>query len=220
MTFVGWAVNLVLVPVITFYLLKDWHELIAVIDHLLPLPQAPRLRALFAETNQVLGEFLRGQLLVMLGLASMYSLGLMIMGLNLALPIGIFAGLVSFIPYLGLVLGGGIALVMAALQFHDVVHPLWVLGIFTGAQLVESTLLTPWLVGDRIGIHPVGVIFAVLAGEQLYGVTGMLLALPLAAILSVWWRPVLSRYRLSRFYRGATPLAAPCVLTGRDDGMP
>ncbi|MEK8088546.1 AI-2E family transporter [Thermithiobacillus plumbiphilus] len=219
MAFLAWTLNLVLVPVIAFYLLKDWHGILARIDELLPRPQAPRLRALFAETDQVLGEFLRGQLLVMLGLGSMYSLGLMILGLNLALPIGIFAGLVSFIPYLGLILGGGIALVMAALQFHDAIHPLWVLGIFAGAQLIESTLLTPWLVGDRIGIHPVGVIFAVLAGEQLYGVTGMLLALPLAAILTVWWRPVLGRYRLSRFYRGTGP-APTLAEPSPGDGAP
>lgn len=205
MTLFSWLLNAVLVPVIAFYFLKDWHRLMELADSLLPRAHAPRLRALFAESDRVLGEFLRGQLLVMLGLGTMYSIGLSLMGLNLALPIGIFAGLVSFIPYLGLILGGGAALLMAAIQFHDFYHPLLVLGVFAGAQVVEATLLTPLLVGDRIGVHPVGVIFAVLAGERLYGVTGMLLALPLAAVLTVWWRPVIARYRASRLYGDPAP---------------
>jgi predicted PurR-regulated permease PerM len=140
------------------------------------------------ETDVVLGSFLRGQLMVMMSLATVYSVGLTLAGLDLALPIGVLAGLASFIPYAGF-LGGLIAAALAAyLQFQDWLPLLWVAGVFLTGQVLDSLWLTPRLVGNRIGLHPVAVIFAVMAGGQLFGFTGVLLALPAAAVLKVWLR--------------------------------
>ncbi len=185
---VGWLVSLVLIPVVTFYLLLDWDRLLARIAALFPAAHQPRLRQLASETDVVLGGFLRGQFSVMLVLAGFYSAGLWLIGLDLALPIGITAGLLSFVPYLGFLTGLVSAAIGAWVQFQDAHMLLWVAVLFGVGQALEGLVLTPRLVGERTGLHPVAVIFAVMAGGQLFGFTGVLLALPAAAVLKVWLR--------------------------------
>ncbi len=197
---IGWLANLVLVPVLTFYLLRDWDHLVAGIRVLLPRRSEATWVRLARESDEVLGAFLRGQLLVMFALGVMYTTGLWLVGLDLALLIGMFAGLVSFVPYLGLIVGilvAGLASVLQTQGFGDLP---WVIAVFVVAQVVEGTVLTPYLVGERIGLHPVAVIFAVMAGGQLYGFFGVLLALPVAAVGMVLVRHLLAHYRASSLY--------------------
>jgi len=189
-----------LVPVVTFYLLRDWDLLVAQVRELLPRRIEPRVAQLAGECDQVLAEFLRGQLMVMLALAVIYSVGLLLCGLKLALIVGAIAGLVSFVPYLGFIVGITLAGMAAVAQFHDLVHLVWVLVVFVVGQAIESLWLSPWLVGDRIGLHPVAVIFAVLAGGQLFGFFGVLLALPMAAVIVVLLRHTHDAYRSSPLY--------------------
>ena len=197
---VQWLLNLLLIPVVTFYLLRDWERLRARLLALLPRAIAPGTVALARECDAVLATFLRGQLWVMFALGLVYAAGLWLVGLDLAFLIGMAAGLVSFVPYLGLVVGAVAGGVAAAAQFHDLLHPLLVLAVFAGGQLLEGFLLTPWLVGDRVGLHPLAVIFAVLAGGQLFGFVGVLLALPAAAVIAVLLRHLHRRYLRSDFY--------------------
>ncbi len=185
---IGWLVNLVLIPVITFYLLLDWERLLTRVTALFPVAQQPRVKSLARETDAVLGGFLRGQLSVMLVLAVFYSTGLWFVGLDLALPIGIVTGLLSFVPYLGFLTGLVSAGISAYVQFQDANMIVWVLALYGAGQALEGLVLTPRLVGGATGLHPVAVIFAVMAGGQLFGFTGVLLALPAAAVLKVWLR--------------------------------
>jgi len=189
----GWLVNLVLIPVVLFYLLRDWDRLLERLHALFPKSMQPNVGTLARETDEVLGAFLRGQLLVMLALAVVYSTGLWLVGLDLALPIGILSGLVSFVPYLGFIVGLFSAGIAALFQFHDTWMLVWVLAVFGVGQVLEGVFLTPNLVGNRIGLHPVAVIFAVMAGGQLFGFFGVLLALPSAAALAVWLRHLHAR---------------------------
>lgn len=193
-------VNLVLVPVVTFYLLRDWDVLMGRLRELLPRRQEALSMRLIREADEVLGSFLRGQMLVMLALGVIYSLGLSLVGLDLALLIGLLAGAVSFVPYLGFIVGVGVSLLAALMQFHDLSQALWVLAPFAVGQVLESVVLTPYLVGDRIGLHPVAVIFAVMAGGQLFGFMGVLLALPVAAVVMVLLRHAHRRYLDSSLY--------------------
>lgn len=191
---------LTLVPVVTFYLLRDWDDLLLGVRELLPRAIEPKVVTLAQECDAVLAQFLRGQLLVMLALAGMYTIGLALCGLKLALIIGVVAGLVSFVPYLGLIVGVALAGLAAVAQFHDLSHFLMVLVVFGVSQFLEGIWLSPWLVGDRIGLHPVAVIFAVMAGGQLFGFFGVLLALPVAAIVVVLLRHSHEAYVQSRLY--------------------
>lgn len=188
------VISLFLVPILTFYMLRDWDEIVIRLGSLVPVSQQETVFGLARETDQVLGAFLRGQLLVMIALATLYSIGLSLSGVQFALAIGVVAGLVSFVPYLGLIFGIALAGITVLLQ----PEPLWpfvgVIATFTIAQLLEGSVLTPKLVGDRIGLHPVVVIFAVAAGGQLFGFFGILLALPAAAVLSVIVRFAYDRY--------------------------
>ena len=202
LTMLGWLANLLLIPVVTFYLLRDWDKLLARIGELLPRRIAPVAVRLAKDCDQVLGAFLRGQLTVMLALAVVYSLGLWWVGLELALLIGLVAGVVSFVPYLGLIIGVLAAGIEAVIQFHDAMHVLQVLLVFAVGQSLESLVLTPYLLGDRIGLHPLGVIFAILVGGQLFGFVGVLLALPAAAVIGVVLRYAHERYLNSRLYAG------------------
>ncbi len=196
----AWLANLVLIPVVTFYLLRDWDRLAAHLHGLVPRRMERDIARLARESDGVLSAFLRGQFLVMLALAAIYTLGLWVVGLQLALLIGVMAGLVSFVPYLGTVLGIVAAGVAIVVQTHDPFQLVAVLAVFGVGQLLEGMVLTPWLVGDRIGLHPVAVIFAVLAGGQLFGFTGVLLALPAAAVLAVLARHAHERYLGSTLY--------------------
>lgn len=197
----AWLGNMLLIPVVSFYLLRDWDLMIARLRSLLPRRREGMVVDLVGECHEVLGAFLRGQLMVMLALALVYAAGLMLVGLELGLLIGVLAGLASIVPYMGFVVGIVAALVAALFQFGLDWYPLLgVVAVFTVGQLLEGMWLTPLLVGDRIGLHPVAVIFAVLAGGQLFGLTGVLLALPVAAVIMVLLRHVHDFYKLSALY--------------------
>ena len=198
---VGAAFNLFLIPVLTFYLLRDWDKMVAAIGELVPSRNRERVFLLTSESDRVLGGFLRGQLMVMLGLALIYSTGLAIVGLDFAFAIGVLAGIVSFVPYLGFVVGIVLAGLTALAQAQGWPILLGVAAVFMVGQVLESVVLTPRLVGDRIGLHPVLVIFAVLAGGQLFGFFGVLLGLPAAAVVSV-----IVRFAYQHYFD--TPVAA------------
>jgi len=200
MVLLQWVMNLILVPVVTFYLLRDWDILVARFRELLPRSQADKVIKLSLECDDMLAAFIRGQLMVMLALASIYTVGLAMIGLELSLLLGVAAGVLSFVPYLGLIVGIGLAGLAAFLQFHEWLPVLMVILVFSVAQVVEAVVLTPRFVGERIGLHPVAVIFAVLAGGQLFGFAGVLLALPVAAVIMVLLRHAHQRYLNSQLY--------------------
>lgn len=188
------VLSLFLIPIITFYMLRDWDSIMAHLGALIPESQRETVVQLARESDEVLSAFLRGQILVMLALAVIYSLGLSVVGLKFAIAIGVVSGLVSFVPYLGFVFGIALAGMTVVLE----PDPLWrlvgVFATFSIAQFIEGSFLTPKLVGDRIGLHPVIIIFSVAAGGQLFGFFGILLALPAAAVLSVLVRFAYHRY--------------------------
>ena len=179
------VISLFLVPILTFYLLRDWDYIVSHLGAIVPQSQRETIFGLVREADEMLGAFLRGQLLVMIALAVLYSIGLSVVGLRFAIAIGVVSGLVSFVPYLGLVFGIGLASLTVALEPEPLWQLIGVVATFGIAQMIEGSILTPKLVGDRIGLHPVLVIFAVAAGGQLFGFFGILLALPAAAVLSV-----------------------------------
>lgn len=197
---VNWFMNFLLIPVVTFYLLRDWDIITERVSQLVPRPYYNRVSNISSDANTVLSSFLRGQLSVMLALGTIYTVGLWIVGIELSLLIGMGAGIISFVPYLGTIVGliGGV--IAAVVQFGDVNHVVYVLIVFSIGQLLEGFVLTPWLVGDRIGLHPVAVIFAVLAGGQLFGFVGVLLGLPLAAVIMVLLRHGHEKYMESKLY--------------------
>jgi len=192
--------NLVLIPVVTFYLLRDWDLLIRGIHDLLPRNMESEISRMAADVDKVLGAFFRGQLMVMIALGVIYSVGLSLVGVEFAVLIGMGAGLLSIVPYLGSIVGVLVASGAAIFQFQDWFHLLMVLLVFAMGQTAEGMYLTPKLVGDQIGLHPVTVIFAILAGGQLFGFLGILLALPVAAALNVLVRHVREKYRKSELY--------------------
>jgi predicted PurR-regulated permease PerM len=197
----GFVVNLLLVPVVLFYLLRDWDALLARIDELLPRRWHPRLTGIAAEIDAVLAEFLRGQIAVMVLMSVLYVLGLWLAGLEFALPIGIITGMLVFVPYVGMLTGLLLATLVALMQFPGAsgVVPVWI--VFGIGQALEGTLVTPFLVGKRIGLHPVAVIFALLAFGQIFGFFGVLLALPASAALLVGLRHLGAQYRNSSLYK-------------------
>jgi predicted PurR-regulated permease PerM len=198
---VAFFVNLALVPVVLFYLLRDWRLILARVEEMIPRRWHGQVVAVAREVDTVLGGFLRGQVSVMLLMGLFYSTGLWLAGLELALPIGILSGLLGFVPYLGVITGVGTATLAAFLQFQSLGGLLPVWGVFILGQVMEGMVLTPWLVGDRIGLHPVAVIFAVLAFGQLFGFFGVLLALPMSAVLVVGLRFLRRKYLESGAYR-------------------
>jgi len=197
--------NIVLVPVLTFYFLRDWDVLVERVASLVPRDHIRTATRLARESDLVLGAFLRGQFSVMLVLGVLYAIGLWAVGLDLGLLIGFIAGIVSFVPYLGPATGVVLGVIAALVQFGDFLHVALVLGVFGVGQVIESYWLTPKLVGDRIGLHPVAVIFAIMAGGQLFGFLGVLLALPVAAVANVLLRYAHERYTHSRLYAGDRP---------------
>ena len=197
---IGWIANLLLVPVVLFYLLRDWHAIIHRFAELIPRDWYAKTATIAREIDLVLAEFLRGQLSVMVLTGIFYAAGLWFAGLELALPIGMIAGLLGFVPYLGPTLGILLALLAAALQFSSLGQLIPVALVFAAGQVLESMVLTPWLVGDRIGLHPVVVIFALLAGGQLFGFSGILLALPVGAAIAVGLRHARHSYLASDLY--------------------
>ena len=198
---IGILINLVLIPVVMFYLLRDWSRIVARLDDLTPRRWLAKVRTMAFEIDKVLGEFLRGQLSVMTVLAIYYAVGLTLAGLQFALPIGILTGLLVFIPYVGFGLGLILGVLAALLQWNGWPGFAAVLAVYGVGQLLEGYVLIPWLVGDRIGLHPLLVIFALLAFGQLFGFAGVLLALPVSAALLVGLRHLRAEYHESPLYR-------------------
>ena len=199
---VGMLANLLLIPVVMFYLLKDWDVMVERVAALTPRPWINTVNRIARAMDQVVGEFLRGQIAVMATLSAYYALALWAAGLNYALPIGLLTGVLSFVPFLGFGLGLILALLVALLQFADWTGVGWVVGIYLAGQVLESYVITPRLVGERVGLHPVAVVFALAAFGQLFGFVGVLLAVPLAAVLLVALRELRCAYETSALYRG------------------
>ena len=195
-------INIALVPVVAFYLLRDWDIMMERLLNLVPRAWQQSVSLMVGEADDVLGAFLRGQFLVMLAQATIYSAGLWVIGLDFALVLGTTAGLASIIPYVGAAVGVGSSLGVAWIQTGDVMFLGLVALVFAVGQLLESFVLTPTLIGDRIGLHPVAVIFVLMGGAQLAGFVGVLSALPVAAILWVFCRHGLQHYRRSDTYQG------------------
>lgn len=202
----------VLVPVVLFYVLMDWPAYMARLRALVPPRLRTRVLGLVADCDRVLGQYLRGQLLVMLLMAAYYSVGLSLFGFELAVPVGVFTGLALFIPYVGFGIGMVLALLAGTLQFAGWYGPLAVLAVYGSGQLVEGFYLTPKFVGERIGMSPLTVIFALFVFARLFGFVGVLIALPLSALLAVAVARVRAGYARSRLYNDGHPGAANDVL--------
>ena len=216
----GVVANVVLMPVLAFFFLRDWDKFVERVAALIPRDHEATVSRLALASSDMLGAFLRGQFLVMLILGVLYGIGLWAVGLDLGVLIGVLAGALTFVPYLGpatVVVFGGVA---SLVQYGDWPHLLGVLAVFGVGQVIESYFLTPKLVGDRIGLHPVAVIFAVLAGGQLFGFLGMLLALPVAAVANVLLHYAVERYRASRIYQGEQPVPVVILPEGAVDTVP
>lgn len=212
----GFLADLVLIPIVAFYLLRDWDKMLLKLHELIPLQLRPQAVSFATETNDVLSSLIRGQLLVMAALAIYYTAALYLVGLKVALLVGLFAGFVSFVPYLGFISGIVIASIAMGIQAQAALPVVWVLCVFGVGQTLEGGFLTPKLIGDRIGLHPVAVIFAILAGGQLFGFVGVLASLPLAAVAAVLGRHLIDRWVHSALYLGEVsadvdvdPLAPP-----------
>ncbi len=192
----------IIIPVYLFYLLTDWPQLKVFLESFIP----ERFRAAYAEklaeVDTVLAGFIRGQLSVCAILAVLYSIGLYFIGIDLAIAIGTLAGVTFIIPYVGTVIGIVLSMVMAFLKFHDILHPLLCLGWFSLVQGLEGSIITPKVVGNTVGLHPLVAIVALLIGGQIFGLMGMLLAVPVVAVLQVFLRSLTAWYRETEFYRG------------------
>jgi predicted PurR-regulated permease PerM len=198
---IGVVVDLLLTPVAMFYLLRDWNIWLARLDDLIPRHLHNRTNEIVIEVDRILAEFLRGQISVMLLMSGYYVLVLWLVGLEFPLPIGIVAGMLVFVPYLGMVTGLVLATLAAAMQFTEFSNVVLVWAVFGAGQLLEGMVITPWLIGERVGLHPLVVIFSLLAFGQLFGFFGLLLALPLAAISLVGLRYGKAWYLSSTMYQ-------------------
>ncbi|MGL6070044.1 AI-2E family transporter [Craterilacuibacter sp.] len=201
--------NMVLLPLLLYYFLLDWARMCSWVASLVPRRWADDVASVSGELDTVLGEFLRGQISVMLIMAAFYGGGLLLVGLDSGLAIGMVAGLLVFIPYLGAFVGLLLATLAALLQYDTLSGLFMVWGVFAAGQTLESFVVTPYLVGERIGLSPMAVIFALMAFGQLMGFTGVLLALPLAAIVLVLGRTLMQRYFTTRFYQRKIPHQRP-----------
>jgi predicted PurR-regulated permease PerM len=203
-------VLIVIVPVVTFYLLLDWDRMVARIDALLPRDHAPTVRQLASEIDRTLSSFVRGQGVVCLILGTYYAVALALVGLQFGLVVGFVAGALTFIPYVGALVGGVLAIGLALFQFWgDWWWIIAVWAIFQSGQFVEGNILTPKLVGDSVGLHPVWLIFALSAFGALFGFVGLLVAVPVAAIIGVLVRFALDRYKGSLLYQGVSGREPP-----------
>jgi predicted PurR-regulated permease PerM len=194
-------VNLALIPIVLFYVLRDWDILVAQVDSMIPRRFHDTVTGITREIDAVLSEFLRGQITVMVLMAAFYVIGLWAVGLNFALPVGLITGLLVFVPYLGVGLGMLLGTVAAVLQFDSITGVALVWVVFAVGQVVESLFITPKFVGERIGLHPVAVIFALLAFGQVFGFFGVLLALPASAAMLVGLRHLQANYQSSNVYK-------------------
>lgn len=195
-------ISLILItPVVAFYLLRDWDRIIAKMDSLLPRKNADTIREQMIIINRTLAGFVHGQLNVCIFLGLYYAIGLTLAGLNFGFVIGLVTGFLVIFPYVGLLLGAMTGLIIAFVQFGDMQSVLLVLAVFVSGQIIEGTLVTPKLVGDKVGLHPAWIIFALLVGASLFGFVGVLLAVPLAAVFGVLTRFAIQRYQQSSYYQ-------------------
>ena len=198
----AFAINVLLIPVVLFFLLRDWNSLVRSVDAMIPRHLHNRARSILGEIDAVLAEFLRGQMIVMLVMSVFYSTALWVAGLEFALPIGVITGLLVIIPYIGAFTGIVLGIIAAAMQFGTIAGVAWVALAFAIGQALEGMVITPLLVGQRIGLHPVAVIFALLAFGTVFGFFGVLLALPASAALLVALRHVQRAYLTGPLYGG------------------
>lgn len=192
-----------IIPVYLFYLLLDLPQLKTFIESYIPERFRPAYTNKLKEVDAVLSGFVRGQLSVCAILAILYSAGLYVLGIDLAIAIGTLAGAAFIIPYVGTIIGICLSVAMALLKFNDILHPLLCLGWFGFIQLLEGAIITPRIVGHTVGLHPLVAIVALLIGGQIFGLAGMLLAVPVTAVLQVFMRTLAEYYRESEFFRGA-----------------
>ena len=203
MAFINLLSVLLITPVVAFYLLRDWNKFCTVIKGLLPREEARTIRQLLSEMNDIISGFVRGQATVCLCLGIFYATGLSLCGLDLGLLIGLGIGLLSFIPYVGSIVGFISSIGLSIVQYGDWKHTLAVLIVFFIGQMLEGNVLTPKLVGEKVGLHPVWVMFAILSGASLFGFLGVLIAVPTAAIIGVLVRFGVRKYKNSALYLGA-----------------
>ncbi len=197
---------LFLTPIVAFYLLQDWDNIVAKVDHWLPRDHADEIRQIARDINAALAGFIRGQGTVCIVLGTLYAIALSLAGLNFGLAIGFLAGILSFIPFVGAIIGGVLAVGVALAQFWpDYISILTIIGIFAAGQFIEGNFLSPKLVGGSIGLHPVWLMFALFAFGYIFGFAGLLLAVPLAAATGVIVRYVLGQYMNSKLYTGIRP---------------
>jgi len=201
LTLIGFVANLLLMPVVLFYLMRDWNALLERADQLVPRRWHGKWRQILGEIDTVLAEFLRGQVAVIAVMSAFYAIGLWLADLEFYLPVGVITGVLVFIPYVGMLTGLLLATLAALMQFGAAAGLIWVWAVFALGQTLEGMLVTPKLVGERVGLHPVAVIFALLAFGQLFGFFGVLVALPASAALLVGLRHLRSRYYASPFYK-------------------
>jgi predicted PurR-regulated permease PerM len=213
----GTLLNLVLIPVIGAYLTVDFRRFIETLRRLVPRPVLATVELVVGDIHGVLSSFVRGQLLVALALAVLYTGGLLLVRAPLALVIGPLAGLLSLVPYLGLVVGASSSFLLAFFEYQDLLHPMETLAVFLVAQSIEGWVLTPALLGRSVGLHPVWVLVSLLIGGELFGVPGIIVAVPVAAALRVVVKHAVRAYRASTFYQGESPTLVVYV---RPDSQP
>ncbi|MCF6316578.1 MAG: AI-2E family transporter [Marinosulfonomonas sp.] len=203
MSLINIVILMVIVPVVAFYMLLDWDNMVAKIDSFLPRDHAPVIRKIASEVDRTLSSFIRGQGTVCLTMGAYYAVGLMLVGLQFGLLVGAFAGLITFIPYIGALIGGALAIGLGLFQFWgDWVSLGLVAGVFMIGQVLEGNVITPKLVGNSVGLHPVWLLFALSVFGSLFGFVGMLLAVPVAAIIGVLIRFGIGQYQDGRLYQG------------------
>ena len=191
---------LLIMPIVTFYMLRDWDDFVKKFEDLLPKKSKKTILSTFKDIDKIIAGFIRGQLSVCLILGIFYSIGLKLVGLELGLLVGFIAGIISFVPYVGSITGFVIGCILAFAQYGDLTHVFYVITVFMLGQFIEGNFLTPKFVGESVGLHPVWVMFALLAGGVLLGFLGLMLAVPLAAIIGVLVRLAIKRYKLSSLY--------------------
>jgi predicted PurR-regulated permease PerM len=192
-------------PVVSFYLLKDWDKIVARVDTLLPRDYAATIREQIVEIDKTLAGFIRGQTNVCLFLSTFYAIGLSLAGLKFGLVIGIMTGMLAIIPYAGIIFGFVLGVGVALFQFDDMASVAFVIGVFMVGQFIEGNFVTPKLVGEKVRLHPVWIIFGMLAGAALFGMVGVLIAVPVSAVIGVLVRFTVKRYMQSEYYHGTAP---------------
>lgn len=198
----GALLNLVIIPVVTIYLLKDFRLIKERLKEYIPIGKKDLWLKRIEEVNNILGRFLRGQLLIALIEGVIFSIGLSLIGIDMAILVGFMTGLANIVPYLGFFFGLSISILLSLLEFHDVSHFIWVLVLFGGVQILETSLLSPKIMGKKVGLHPVVIILSIMLGGYLFGFFGILLAVPFTAVIKVFLVDALENYRRSSFYLG------------------